>query len=624
MLESREYIKTRMLKNAARSWGLSETEPESSFDPLVSMLLTACSIELEKISGEIQGSRARVLERLVQLLSPDAFTGALPAHAVACATPVEKSLQISEREQYYITRKMQSVSETDAQSTRDIFFSPSGSFRINRAAIKFMGIGDVLYRINNSTAKEMVGQAEAGKKLPDCSIWLGIDEPEVSLQGSMFYFDLRNEAARHLFYHQLPKAKWYWNDQLLDISAGYGNRLISGEEIDVENVLNREDDVNAKVKKQVNAFYRQYFITLDDKNNIAAGEDNMLLSTMINETFTGKSAQTLLQMHRLRWICIDFPQSVSTNLLHDVVCVMNSFPVLNRRLHTLTHRLQDVVNIIPLQTEDIFLDLEEVSNEDGKILNTRSFAAKEANAPTILLRNGGIGRFDERDAASVVDYVIQLLRDESVAFSSLGSDFMNKEMRQIQQIINKLEQRLASVQQIRDHVSYLTIRNDQQVSWQNIFITYWSTTGVEANHIKAGNALKLYKGTTIQNNQALLISTTQGGRNKLEDMESILAYKSALLSKERLITTEDIKAFCHYQLGNRVAGIVVQKGVMIHPDQQRGFVKTLDVNIDIPKKEYDDMQEKGEVSFWIENLRIMLEEKSVTLFPYRVFIKQVA
>lgn len=105
MQESREHIKTRMLKNAARAWGYAETEPENNFDPLVSMLLTACSIELEKISGEIQGSRARVLERLVQLLSPDAFTGPLPAHAIGHAVPVDKSLTVTEHEQYYISRK---------------------------------------------------------------------------------------------------------------------------------------------------------------------------------------------------------------------------------------------------------------------------------------------------------------------------------------------------------------------------------------------------------------------------------------------------------------------------------------------------------------------------------------
>jgi hypothetical protein len=36
------------------------------------------------------------------------------------------------------------------------------------------------------------------------------------------------------------------------------------------------------------------------------------------------------------------------------------------------------------------------------------------------------------------------------------------------------------------------------------------------------------------------------------------------------------------------------------------------------------MKENGEIAFWVENLKIMLEEKSVTLFPYRVFIEQAA
>src|SRR2546423_14597202 len=89
MEESRHHIKTRMLKNAARSWGYPETEAENNFDPLVAMLLASCSTELEKISGEIHASRARVLERLVQLLSPDVLTGALPAHGIACALPAE-------------------------------------------------------------------------------------------------------------------------------------------------------------------------------------------------------------------------------------------------------------------------------------------------------------------------------------------------------------------------------------------------------------------------------------------------------------------------------------------------------------------------------------------------------
>ena len=592
MQESREHIKTRMLKNAARAWGYAETESESNFDPLVSMLLSACSIELEKISGEIQGSRARVLERLVQLLSPDAFTGALPAHAVACATPVEKSLDIAADAQYYISRKIPAPAENEDPVTKDIFFSPTASFKLNKAAVRFMATGRSLYKISNGINKELVMQAEAGKDLPANTLWLAIDEPGTSLQGSLFHFDLRNEAEKQLFYHQLPKASWYWNDQVLPHASGYGERTISGEQLDIETVLNREDDISGKIKKQVNAFYKPFFITLLDPENIAAGKDNAELSAIIGETFTGKAAAPLLQQP-LRWICIDFPQTITSRLLQDVVCVMNCFPLVNRRLHDLTYRLQEMVNIIPLQTDDLFLDLEDVSNDEGKTLNTRSFKQKEDDAFGILLRNGGVGRFDERDAASIVDYLVQLLRDESAAFSTLGNDFMNTEMKQIQQIINKLEERLYSRQQSREQIPYLMVRNHSKTPWQNIFMRYWSTCGKEANHIKAGSMLRLYKGSSLENNQVLLVTTTLGGRNKLSTTETVLAYKSALLSKDRLITTEDIKAFCHYQLGGRVRKIDIQKGIMIHPDQQQGFLKTIDIKISLGRKDLMTCRKKA-------------------------------
>ena len=623
MQESRDHIKTRLLKNAARAWGYSETEAESNFDPLVSMLLTACSAELEKISGEIQASRGRVLERLVQLLSPDALTGALPAHAVVCATPVEDKLEVKEDIQYYTPRKLQGLSENEEPVWKDIYFSPTADFRLTKATIRFMATGNALYRVNNQINKEILAHTEPGRELPACTLWLAIDEPGISLRDTLFYFDLRNEADKQLFYHQLPKATWYWNDQPISHIPGYGGKAISGEQIDLETVLSREDDTSGKVRKHVNAFYKPNFITLLDEENLTISPDNSVLTAMIKECFPAKALQQL-EKQPLRWICIDFPQTISSRLLQDVVCVMNCYPVINRRLHELTFRLQEIINIIPLQTEDLFLDLAEVVSDDGKVLNTRSFQKNEEESLNLLLRNGGVGRFDERDAGAIVDYLLQLLRDESAAFSSLGNDFMNSEMKQLQQTINKLEQRLYARQLRRDPTPYLVIRNNKKSSWQNIFINYWSTCGMEGNNIKAGSTLRLYKGGGIEKNQVVLVTTTQGGRDRLGTTESVLAYKSALLSRDRLITMEDIRAFCHYQLGERVKGIEVRKGIMVHPDQQQGFVKTIDVVIGIHRAAYEEMMEKGEIPFWKDNLKLLLEEKSAALLPYRIFIQQVA
>jgi len=621
MQESREYIKTRMLKNAARAWGLPETESESSFDPLVSMLLAACSIELEKISGEIEASRARVLERMVQLLSPDAFTGALPAHAIAAATPLERRSELPENTQLYFHPELQS--ENDAAASKDKYFTPTASFTLNKSSIKFIATGSRLYRMLNSVTKEMIGRSENGKELPANTLWLGIDEPGNSLQNTAFYFDLRNDANKQLFYHQLPKANWYWDDRAIPHEPGYGDRYISGEQIDLKNILQKEDDVLGKIKKHINAFYKPSFITLTDPENITVSEGNETIAVMIDEAFTGKTAE-LLKAQKLRWICVDFPQTISSVILEDVVCVMNCFPVFNRKAHDFTYRMQDLVNVIPLQTEDLFLDMEEVSNDEGKILNLRTFQKKDEDEFKILLRNGGVGRFDERGAVAVVNYLIQLLRDESAAFSAIGNDFMNNEMKQLQQIINKMEQKIFSTEIRQEQTPYLVVRNNPKAPWKNIFIRYWSTAGMDANNIKAGSGLLQYRGSSFEGNRAVLVTTSIGGHNKLSTTESVLAFKSALLSRDRLITAEDIKAFCHYQLGERVRKIDIGKGVMVHPDQQKGFIKTIDVQIDVNRNDYEEMLGNGEMDFWTANLKLLLEEKSVALLPYRIFINQAA
>jgi hypothetical protein len=624
MQESRHSIKTRMLKNAARAWGYSETEAESNFDPLVSMLLSACSTELEKISGEIEASRGRIIERVVQLLSPDVLTAALPAHAVACAIPAENSTDLPADSQLYTIPKTSFASDSDASVNKEFFFSPTNSFCLNKASIRFMATGGQLSKITNRISKEVIAYSSAGKELPESTLWLGIDEPGLSLENTMFYFDLRNEAESRLFYHQLPKASWHYDGHQLQHLPGYGNREISGENLDLESITRCDYNVSGKIKTHINAFYKPFFVTLTDKDGLTAkNEISYVVPSLITNTFGAKVSDQLRQQ-ALRWICVHFPETIPNRLLQDLVCIMNCFPVMNQRLHQLSYRLQEMVNIIPLHSEDLFLDLENVCDDEGQQLNIDCFNKENEESFSMLMRNGGVGRFDQRDAASIVDYLLQLLRDESSAFSALGNDFMNSELKQLQQVMNKLEQRLFSRQLHTGQIPYLVIRNNKKLNWHNLLIRYWSTNGVEGNNIKAGTNLQLYKGGALNNNQALLVTTTQGGRNKLSTTETVLAYKSAVLSKDRIITNEDIKAFCHYQLGERVKKIEVRKGVMIHPDPKQGFSKTIDVTIEIIKKSYDEMLEKGELVFWTDNLKVLLEEKSTALMPYRIFIQLAA
>ncbi len=162
MTTNRQYIKDRMMQSAARFWGLPETDTAASFDPLVALLMGACATELEKINGEIESSRSRVLERLVQLLSPEALTGVLPAHAVAQAQPADETGKIGPEDQLYISKRHAPLQADEQATKEDIYFSPVGDFLLHKAVIKYKATGNKMLpvEINGAHPQTIVAKSD--------------------------------------------------------------------------------------------------------------------------------------------------------------------------------------------------------------------------------------------------------------------------------------------------------------------------------------------------------------------------------------------------------------------------------------------------------------------------------
>jgi len=102
---SKDQIKDRLLKRAAKQWGYTDIELENVFDPIVNMLFDVCAKELEKVSGEISSSRRRMTERLIDILTPTTATKATPARGILKAYPVENEVTLNDYHQFYFQRK---------------------------------------------------------------------------------------------------------------------------------------------------------------------------------------------------------------------------------------------------------------------------------------------------------------------------------------------------------------------------------------------------------------------------------------------------------------------------------------------------------------------------------------
>ena len=183
----REKIHAQLLRNAARLWGWGENIPdEFTLDPVIRMLLGAVAGESQRVGQEIEASRARVMERLAEVLTPDALTLPLPAHAVAMANPPEPVCHVSEKDVF------QYVS-----NGTEMAFTPAGVFPLLGVQLRFLAMGGKVFHWGNGR-RELMFEESGGRRMPERVFWIGLSciDGLDGLNGLRFFFDWKNQAGK--------------------------------------------------------------------------------------------------------------------------------------------------------------------------------------------------------------------------------------------------------------------------------------------------------------------------------------------------------------------------------------------------------------------------------------------
>jgi len=605
-----------MIKNASRLWGYHDTEIESSFDPLVGLLIGALAAELEKISGEIHDSESRVVEKLVELLTPDSVVGAYPSHGILCAQPNQPAFEIQPSAQFYLTRKVKNTLDSTRTEQQNIFFTPAGSYKLFNGKVRYIATERTLFEMDKEGYKDAISESFVVLGREFNKVWIGLEfENEIeSFEGLSLFFDLRSELYEETFYQSLSRAKWFLNDKPVDFINGYSNSN-SKKQID-ETFSSLDWDTSLKVCKHVNRFYNKNFMTLTDdppiKNFlISANYPPSLLSTF------NKSALDLIKTPCF-WIRLDFFQPLPMEVIENIFCSMNCFPVINRQLHKFTYSARDQVTIIPLKADKAFFDMSSVSGSAGAKYSQKTFSrVREIERGSYILRQGGVGRFDTRNAVEILNYLLELLRDENAAFSILGADMVYSNLREMNQIIARIEQRLTDTNAQKENISYIMLRSIQNE--ETVFVEFWSTDGSQANNIKPGTPMNIYSGSDFKKESVRFLTASSGGRDRMDTEDRINSYREALLSKGRVVSAEDIKALCFQHFGKNLEKVDVTKGIASGTTADTGFIRTIDIHLHLSKKAAQLSEE--ELNFLKEDLKIKLEEASMNILPYRIFLQ---
>jgi hypothetical protein len=616
MKESKEKIKSRMIKNASRLWGYHDTETESSFDPLVGLLIGALAAELEKISGEIHNSESRVVEKLVELLTPESVVGTHPSHGILCAQPNQPAFEIQPAAQFYLTRKVKNALDSNRTEQQNTFFTPAGSYKLFNGKVRYIATERTLFEIDKEGYKEAISESFVLLGREFNKVWIGLefDGETESFEGLSLFFDLRSELYEETFYQSLPRAKWFLNDKPVEFTTGFSENN-TRKKID-EAFSSLDWDTSSKVCNHVNQFYSKNFMTL-------AG-DPPVKDFLINANYPpsllysfNKDALDAIKT-RCVWIRLDFFQPLPMEVIENIFCSLNCFPVINRQLHKFTYSARDQVTIIPLKADNAFFDMASVSSSGGVKYSQKAFSrVKEIERGSYVLRQGGVGRFDSRNAVEILNYLLELLRDENAAFSILGADMVYSNLREMNQIIARIEQRLSDSSAQKENIFYIMLRSIRNE--ETVFIEFWSTDGSQANNIKPGTPMNIYSGSDLKKESVRFLTVTSGGRDRMDTEDRINSYRKALLSKGRVVSAEDIKAFCFEHFGKNLEKVEVTKGIATGTTADTGFMRTIDIHLHLSKKAAQLSEE--ELKFLKEDLKIKLEESSMNILPYRIFLK---
>ncbi|WDF61633.1 type VI secretion system baseplate subunit TssF [Flavobacterium sp. KACC 22758] len=607
-----DRIKDRVLKRAARSWGFSDVEMETSFDPVVSMMLNALSYELEKVAHELEDSKTRVVERVLEIMFPEVTAGVKPARAILHALPIENGMKVSLQNQMSASRRIHNIYNPLAPITKEIALSPTLEVKLSSAEIKYVAYERNLFEISNLFYKDAIRDYK--HSLPSGVVFLGIEltNPKVEeIEDLMLYIDIKNTHQKEMFHYYLKQMKCFQDDVQITVEEGYN---VPVNNIDIENIINRNYTHLSEIMQEVNEFYFDNFYTLKGSLKHKAINE-------YSEEYKYFEAVTSRNDNPVIWVKMIFPESLIPQILDNVSFTANCFPVINKKKHIINKTLGNFLSYIALETDNnIYLDVDTVVdgfNNHYEIKEFKDGVIEEGNA---VLRTGGVSRFDSRSASELLQNVLDLLKDESSSFAGLGKDFMNSSLVEINQLLASVEQQARESSFSKNNDPYLMIKPkfDESIG-KSFSIHYWSTCAEEGNDIKAGTVLEAKDDMLFVSKESVLITNTVGGMNKQNNKDRILAYRNALLTRGRIVTFADIKAFGFNHFKSCITDIRIEKGTRKEISVKAGFSRTVDIHLQVNPVEKDYLSET-EWDYLCDSFMKQLKNRSSNVFPYRIFV----
>ena len=614
-MESKNDIKKRMIAVAAKAWGITNKDIEK-MDPLVPLLLDACASELVKVSSSIADSQDKMGNKMMELLTPEELTSPYPARAILYAHPLDPICKINENNEFYFNKR-----DFNADEDKDIevYFTPSGNYKLVKGEVRYIANYKSIFKIINPFEREDLCKTNTKKIFDSNCLWIGVHLANAveSLNGVSFYFDLENVTEIHeeIFYHALLTSNWDINGTEINVIEGCeikGN----GDLKKLPNIPSHEFNKSGSVCSRVNSFYKKRFVTVSENNNsINYKELTQKYPDFFIDVFDEKDLKEI--EGKLLWIRVGFANHIPFEVLDNVKCSINCFPVINRREEKVYINGNEKIKGLIAEEREMYFDLKNISAEENmEVILERNKYHEEEGKAVLTLRQDNLGKFNSRNAFETIQQLINVYREEFVSFSNFKSinqdviDSLNNAIHPFENVVD--ENFNTSV----DNMPYILLKTEPEKEDVNVEVRYWLTNGKFANDIQKEEALR-YDSAEIIKEKIFLMTTTFGGVDKKKNEELINDFRYALLSRDRIVTKADIKALCYKVFENSIEAVDVKEGISAGTQPDSGLRRTIEINIKLVR----NMNLTDEaIKFLKEDLETQLEEKSLNVLPFKVII----
>jgi hypothetical protein len=343
-------------------------------------------------------------------------------------------------------------------------------------------------------------------------------------------------------------------------------------------------------KKRVLSFYNNNFITLhlDFINEQERIGEQQIPPAELGSIY--QSANYWIKIKCNAAIPIDF-------FLSNPVC-LNAFPVINCNINTDRLTKNEIIKNFKLEDGEHFFEL---FYPEGYKLNDG-----------FVIRNTRYKTFDSKDLSMELRVLNRLFNQSRSLFENnnhLEEEEMNV-FREFSNILSDLELRFEN-----EGVSLPTENISSRGEFDRMReYKYTTTYGELGNGGEIGDLYK-YDGPGLEENSIIALTKSEGGCNPLEESDTIDRFRYLLLSRDRIVTREDIKALTYAVFKEKNLRQVFVKQTTTRGIGKLGLHRAM--KIEIYLKPSTGLQE-SEINFMRKELLGHLESKSLGVMPFLV------